>query len=291
MARRPEAGDNPARSQGRRESVRLSLFERIVWGRVILWGALGMTVLAGTLFAWRRTEEFFIRDNRFQLSEPADFAGQSPSLKVEGLHYASPSQIRHVFAPDFGRSLYLVPANQRRQELLAIDWVERASVSKVWPNTVRVRIEERRPVAFIHLPPSRKTGLSEFALIDKDGFILRPKMAARFTLPVIGGIRESEGRDDRRARVRRVLSMLEALGHQADHISEVDASDPNNLVVAEHLDGRVLSLMMGDENYSSRMSNFLNNYNEIRMKRPDSTTFDLRVDNLITVVGDPKNVQ
>ena len=75
MARRPEASDSSARSQGRREGVRPSLLDRIVWGRVILWGALGMTVLAGTLFAWRRTEEFFIRDNRFQLSEPADFAG------------------------------------------------------------------------------------------------------------------------------------------------------------------------------------------------------------------------
>jgi cell division protein FtsQ len=291
MARRPEASDSSARSQGRREAERPSLFDKIAWSRVILWGALGMTVLVGTLFAWHRTEEFFIRDSRFQLSEPTEFAGQSPSLKVEGLHYASPSQIRHVFAPDFGRSLYLVPVNRRRQELLAIDWVEEASVSKIWPDTVRVRVQERRPVAFIHLPPSRKTGLSEFALIDKDGFILRPKMAAQFTLPVIGGIRESEDREDRRARVQRVLSMLDALGHQADRISEVDASDPNNLVVAEHLDNRVLSLMMGDENYSSRMSNFLNNYNEIRMKRPDSTTFDLRVDNLITVVGDPKNVQ
>jgi cell division protein FtsQ len=291
MARRPEAGDSSSQSQSRRASGKPSFFDRIVWGRVILWGALGMTVFVGTLFAWHRAEEFFIRDNRFQLSEPADFAGQSPSLKVEGLHYASPSQVRRVFAPDFGRSLYLVPANRRRQELLAIDWVEKASVSKVWPDTVRVRIEERRPVAFIHLPPNRKTGLSEFALIDKDGYILRPKMAARFTLPVIGGIRESEDREDRRARVQRVLSMLDALGHQADHISEVDVSDPNNLVVAEHLVDRVLSLMMGDENYSSRMSNFLSNYNEIRRKRPDSTTFDLRVDNLITVVGDSKHVQ
>ena len=55
MARRPEAGDSPARSQGRREGVWPSLFERIVWGRVILWGALGMTVLAGTLFADRKS--------------------------------------------------------------------------------------------------------------------------------------------------------------------------------------------------------------------------------------------
>ena len=42
------------------------------------------------------------------------------------------SQIRHVFAEDFGRSLYLVPiAETPAEELLEIDWVEDATVSKV----------------------------------------------------------------------------------------------------------------------------------------------------------------
>jgi cell division protein FtsQ len=242
--------------------------------------------MVGTLFGWHRTEEFLIHDDRFRVADPQEFAGLSPSLIVEGVHYASPSQIRHLFATDFGRSLYLVPINSRRQALLAIDWVEEATVSRVWPNTIKVRVVERRPVAFIHLPPRRKDGMSEFALIDRDGFILRPRVAARFTLPVINGISEAEEREDRRARVRRVISMLESLGSLSGHISEVDASDPNNLVVAQHMDDRVVNLMMGEENYSARMSNFLNNYNEIKLKRPDASNFDLRVDNIITVSGD-----
>jgi hypothetical protein len=151
-----------------------------------------------------------------------------------------------------------------------------------------VSIVERRPVAFIQLPPRRKDGLSEFALIDKDGYILRPRVAAKFTLPVIKGIRETEPRDDRRARVRRVLSMLESLGSLADHVSEVDAADPNNLMVAQHMDGRILNLMMGDENYSTRMSNFIKHYDEIKLKRPDAVNFDLRVDNMITTAGDQR---
>ena len=61
--------------------------------------------------------------------------------------------------------------------------------------------------------------------------------------------------------------------------------------MAEHVDDRVVNLMLGEENYLSRMSNFLNNYNEIKAKRPDATTFDLRVDNMITVVGDAKHGQ
>jgi cell division protein FtsQ len=287
MARRPEAQELAAsRSKRRGPEEKSSAFDHFRWGRVVLWVVLGMIVLVSSLFGWHRTEEFLIRDDRFRLAEPQDFAGLSPSLLVEGVHYASPSQIRHIFAPDFGRSLYHVPVNARRKDLLAIDWVEEAAVSRMWPNTVKVRIVERQPVAFVQLPPRRRDGLFEFALIDKDGYILRPRVAAKFTLPVIKGIRESEQPEDRRARVRRVLSMLKSLGPLAAHISEVDVSDPNNLVVAQHMDDRVLNLMMGDENYSTHMSNFINNYNEIKSKRPDAANFDLRVDNMITVAGD-----
>ncbi len=45
-----------------------------------------------------------------------------------------------------------VPIHKRRQQLLAIDWVEEASVSKIWPNTLKVQVHERAPVAFVHLP-------------------------------------------------------------------------------------------------------------------------------------------
>lgn len=293
MARRPDAPSHhdaspsgPSRRGEQSEST--SVLDNIRWLRLGLWTALGMAVLVGTLFAWHRTEDFLVRDDRFRLAEPQDFAGLSPSLVVEGAHYASTSQIRHVFAPDFGRSLYLVPLDTRRHDLLAIDWVQEATVSKIWPNTLKVHIDERRPVAFIRLPANRKTGLSGFALIDKDGFILRPRTKAKFTLPVINGISEAEAREDRRARVHRVLGMLDSIGPLAGHVSEVDAADVNNLILAEHMDDRVLRLLVGDENYQSRMSNFVNNYNEIKLKRPDATTFDLRVDNLITVVGDQK---
>jgi cell division protein FtsQ len=291
MARRPEAQRPAVPPSRRRDPEQPSAFDSIRWGRLVAWIILGMIVLVGTLFAWHRTEEFLIRDDRFRLKEPLDFAGQSPSLVVEGIRYASPAQIRHVFAPDFGRSLYLVPISQRRHQLMAIDWVEEATVSKIWPNTLKVHIQERSPIAFVHLPPNRKNGMSEFALIDKDGFILRPKIAAKFRLPVVNGVRESEEQEDRSARVHRVLAMIQELGSKGDRISEIDVSDPNNLIVAEHVDDRVVNLMLGEENYLSRMSNFLSNYNEIKAKRPDATTFDLRVDNMITVVGDAKHGQ
>jgi cell division protein FtsQ len=246
-----------------------------------------MLLMVTTLFAWHRTEEFLIKDSRFQVVEADDFVGQSPNLTVKGIHYASASQVRHIFAKDFGRSLYLVPIEKRRQELLEIDWVEDATVSKVWPETLRVHIHERQPVAFVRLPPGHAgDGLSRFALIDRDGFILRPRVAAQFTLPVISGISEGEPIEARRARVHRALGMLKDVGALASQISEVDVSDPNNLIIAEHVASGVVNLIIGDENYAQRLENFLASYQEIREKRPDATTLDLRVDGAITAVAD-----
>ncbi len=259
--------------------------ERVRWGRFTFWLIAGVFLMVSTLFAWHRTEEFLIKDDRFRVAEADDFAGQSPNLVVEGIHYASASQIRHIFAEDFGRSLYLAPVQKRRVQLLEIDWVEDASVSKVWPNTLRVRIHERVPVAFVRLSNHRDSA-SHFALVDRDGYILRPRVAARFTLPVISGIRETESLENRRARVHRVLAMLKEIGPLAAQISEINVADPNDLVVAEHVDNSVMNLMLGDENYTERLQNFLANYSEIRQKRPDATTLDLRVDGVITAVGD-----
>jgi cell division protein FtsQ len=270
------------------EPERDSFFSGVRWGRFTLWLIAGVLTMVSTLFAWHRTEEFLIKDDRFRIAEAEELTGQSPNLIVEGIQYASPSQVRHVFAPDFGRSLYLVPIQERRKQLLAIDWVEEAALSKIWPDTLRVRIWERVPVAFVHLAPNRKDGMSRFALIDKDGYILRPRVAAQFTLPVITGIRETEPLENRRARVRRVLAMLTAIGPLWEQISEINASDPNNLIVAEHVDNRVVNLMLGEENYQSRLRHFLANYAEIETKQggKNATTLDLRIDGVITAVGE-----
>jgi cell division protein FtsQ len=270
-----------------RQTQQPGIFADIRWGRFTFWLIAGMLLMVSTLFAWHRTEEFLIKDSRFRVVEADDFIGRSPNLTLEGIHYASASQVRHVFSQDFGRSLYLVPIQKRREALLEIDWVEDATVSKVWPGTVKVHIREREPVAFVRLPPARGgDGVSRFALIDKDGFILRPRVAAQFTLPVVAGINETEPIESRRARVHRALGMLKDVGSLAGQISEVDVSDPNNLIVAEHVGSGVVNLIIGDENYAQRLQNFLASYKEIREKRPDATTLDLRVDGAITAVGD-----
>jgi cytochrome c len=43
--------------------------------------------------------------------------------------------------------------------------------------------------------------------------------------------------------------------------------------------------MIGEENYTRRLKNFIESYPAIKAKRPDVRTLDLRVDGVITTVG------
>ena len=71
-----------------------------------------------------------LTDPQFTLSR--DQRGRaSPST---ALKYASRSRWPASSRRTFGRSIFSIPLEERRRRLLAIDWVEDASVSRIWPN-------------------------------------------------------------------------------------------------------------------------------------------------------------
>jgi cell division protein FtsQ len=242
--------------------------------RWIAWTVASALVLIASLYAFHRLEQFLIRDARFTLNEP----GQgSDSLNIAGSTHASARAIQAVFAEDFGRSVYLIPINDRRTSLRTVDWIKDASVARFWPNRIVVGVSERKPVAFVTLESGHP------ALIDEEGVILPPAQD-RFTLPVLVGVSASDPLPARRDRVQRLLSLMTDLGSAGRSISEVDVSDSDNLKIIEPLDGHSVTLLLGDRNFAQRHQNFVNYYAEIRKKLPAAAILDLRLEDRITVV-------
>src|ERR1700678_3733759 len=134
-------------------------------GRIVTIGFAFCVVLLASLYLFHRFEQFLIRDPRFALS---GVEGDVSTIEIAGAAHASRAQIERVFSIDLGRSVYLLPLTERREALRSVDWVKDASIARLWPNRVLISVEERKPVAFLTLAPSR------FALIDKDGVILPP---------------------------------------------------------------------------------------------------------------------
>jgi cell division protein FtsQ len=236
-----------------------------------------VTLVLGTaLYAWHQLEGFLIRDARFAMNGP-DGADDASVIQVQGATHVSRRAIESAFADDLGRSIYLLPLADRRATLRTVNWVKDATVARVWPNRLLVRVSERRPVAFVPLTAS------SFGLIDEDGVIL-PTAADRFHLPVLRGVRVSDSLPDRRDRVQRMLRVLRELGGNADKIAEVDVTDRGDIKATQPFEGHIVNLILGDQHFAVRYQNFLNHYAEIREKLPGASSLDLRLEDRITVV-------
>ncbi|MGA3240378.1 MAG: FtsQ-type POTRA domain-containing protein [Bryobacteraceae bacterium] len=197
------------------------------------------------------------------------------ALRIQGLVYASRSKVARVFAADYDHSIFSISLDQRRRRLLAIDWIEDASVARIWPDRLIVRLRERKPVAFVFF----RSGV---LLIDRHGVLLDQPSQAQFTFPVLGGVREDETEDQRAEHVRAMLAVQEDLGYLAKDVSEIDAADPDTIRIVAKVDNRALELTLGDSNFAQRYQNFLNHYPEIEKHSPQVKSFDLRLDDRIT---------
>ncbi|MBO9355125.1 FtsQ-type POTRA domain-containing protein [Bordetella petrii] len=63
------------------------------------------------------------------------------------LRYVSPEAVRAVIARRFGGNFFTVDLDQAREVFESVPWVRRASIRRIWPDTLRVRIEEQQPLA------------------------------------------------------------------------------------------------------------------------------------------------
>jgi cell division protein FtsQ len=232
----------------------------------VVFGAL----FVGTAYAAVRVRRYVLFDAQFKLSRD-----DADALTLQGLRYTSRSKVQRVFTADYGRSVFGVPLAERRRRLLAIDWVEDATVSRIWPDRLAVRIHERHPVAFVFF----RSGV---LLIDAYGILLDPPAQAQFTFPVLSGIREDETEAQRARRVRALLKVQEGLGPLAKDLSEVNAADLDNIHMVTQVESRALEFILGEANFGRRYQNFLNHYPEIKRRSPEVKSFDLRLEDRIT---------
>jgi cell division protein FtsQ len=269
-AREVRTNDSP-RATAKTSSAR----SRKIWTPKLIISSIAVAfTLALSLYAFHVVEQFLLGDSRFALN---GIEGEVSTLSVSGATHASERAIEAVFAEDQGRSVYSIPLGERRISLTTVDWVKDASVARLWPNRLWVRVWERTPIAFVMLRGSR------FGMIDEDGVIL-PQTKDRFHLPVLTGVRAADPLEERKVRVQRMLRLTAELGDDAAQLAEIDVTDRDNLKVSTAVQGHVLWMHLGDRHFGLRYRNFLKHFDEIRKKLPGADTFDLRLEDRITAV-------
>ena len=266
-----------AKSEPRTKTTRESKSAGLTWRAWV--ATLGWCVFfVSSAMAARKVHQFVITDSQFALS-----SSRRDAILVQGMVHTPRAEVWRLFTPDFGHSIFSVRLEERRRRLLAIDWVADASVSRIWPNRLMVRIVERRPVAFVNVPVRPGSAApSRVLLIDAEGILLDPPARARLALPVLNGISDTMSTLDRQSRVAAMQRLLADLGPLAKDVSEVNSASVEDLSIMAQVEGRTVELMLGDTNYGRRFQNFLNHYQEIHKRTPGAAVFDLRLDDRIT---------
>lgn len=245
------------------------------WKRMLIWSFAAFACLS-TAYAV---------DNLLRTGDSFLFAGPGSALRLTGLQYVQPAVIEEAFDDDRGRSVYEIPLEVRRRSLLAIPWVEEATVMRIWPNRLWIDIRERTPAAWLRVPVSR--GFETTKLIDRYGTILDTPEGAKFSLPVVAGISEEMPQPDRQVRMdlfQRLISELDGeMPRYSEQISEVDLSDARNARVSTIHDGAVVELQMGDEFLRHRFEVYLQHVGQWKTEFGTVRSIDLRFKDQVVV--------
>lgn len=108
------------------------------------------------------------------------------ALVVKGLDRIDKSGIQERLGDLFGQNIFLVDLERAAHTLQQHPWIRRVWIRKKLPDTLEIRIEERKPFALIW-----SGGLYR---IDYDGVILEKENENRLSEPVFTGLSDTSAR-------------------------------------------------------------------------------------------------
>jgi cell division protein FtsQ len=187
-------------------------------------------------------------------------------VEVRGGHFLSEGEVRELLGPAVGENILSLDIDDLKKRLRASPWVADASVARSLPDTLRVSIDERAPVALAEI--------DQLYVMDGSGALIElhgPRTAA-FDLPVVRGL-GGLGPDERRERARRVTALLADLGELGAEMSEIKVDDSGDLEAVLR-SGEVVRL--GAPPYRKTFTTFLGLRQQLRVRCPGAEYFDLR---------------
>lgn len=148
----------------------------------------GVLVLTGAVVAaaiWGENSPYYGRvqtavgDFRDDLSRSTGF--QVREILVVGREATPRQTVLDALGADFGDAIIGVDLQVARERMLELPWVKSAAVERVLPDTLVVRLAERRPIALWQ-------HAKQYSVIDREGNVLANDMATAYPhLLVVAG--------------------------------------------------------------------------------------------------------
>lgn len=247
--------------------------------RIIGWLLLGAAALIPLGYAGIRLRGYALRSPQFRVTGGGN-------VIIQGNQFVSREEVLGALGIPFysrtggGVSLFRLNLDEERKQVELIPWVQRASVTRVFPNRLAVRIQEREPVAFANIGGRVK-------LVDADGVLLEKPEKADFNFPVLEGLDEHGNANDRMARIALYQDFMKQLGAETPSsgwlVSEVDLADADNLQAMLVQGRETIQVNFGRSNFLERFHDFLSLLPEMRKTNAKIDSVDLRYRNQVVV--------
>jgi cell division protein FtsQ len=263
----------------RREQMRYKLrlaVPKTIAGRILA-GTVALVVVGILLGCILGVRAMLMHDPRFTIAT-------SSEIQLTGNQHLTRPQVLDVFGSDLERNIFKVPLAERRADLERLPWVQHATVMRLLPNTIRIAVTERTPVAFV------RQG-TQIGLVDADGVLLdMPQDIAgdpRYSFPVLTGLAERDPLSVRAARMevyRKFIADLDASGaRNSQNISEVDVSNPEDVKALIASGSTDILVHFGDENFLARYKMFEQNLPQWKTQYPRLASVDTRYENQVVL--------
>jgi cell division protein FtsQ len=197
-------------------------------------------------------------------------------VEVRGGRFLSEAEVRDLLGPALGENILSLDIAQLTSRLRSSPWVSEATVARSLPDTLRVQVKERAPLALAEL--------ERLYLMDGDGVLIDvygPRTAG-FDLPIVRGLGKAD-EEARRERAHRAGELLRDLGALAAEVSEVEIEKGGDVRIV--LRGAGEQVVMGRPPYRARLLDFLGLREELAKRCPDAEWFDLRFRDRIVAHG------
>ena len=254
------------RRANKRVPVRRGALPRKTASRVLT-AMIVVLVLAALGAAAYEADSFATHSWRFRVHD-VELASEAPNSRA---------QILQKMNESVGRNIFQISLAERKQELEKIPWVESAAVIRLWPNHLRVIVQERTPVAFVALS-------DRIDLIDAHGVLMEqaPGSKSEYSFPVITGMSDNEPQSTRAPRIKTYMRLMHELDEgngQAQYsrnLDEVDLSDPDDVKVMAKGGSAPILLHLGTEDFLQRFMVFLSNVQKWEQDHGKLEAVDLR---------------
>ncbi len=188
-------------------------------------------------------------------------------VEVRGSRFLSEGEVRELLGPAVGENILGLDIDALKARLRSSPWVADATVGRTLPDTLKVEITERIPLALAEV--------ERLYLMDKNGGLidLYGPRTASFDLPIVRGLMGVDA-EARRDRAERAGALLDDLGELAAEVSEVFVLSTGDLKVVLRGSGEVL--LVGEPPNRQRVLTFLSLRKDLLERCPQAEYFDLR---------------